>query len=476
MRAPAQSKTLQVLWDVEARGALGERTFTRHGLSMWAYVRWVTALHLGDRFYGSNLRDLIATAPPTRRDRVRYVAEALARHPRWRARREFPILFVSSSVGCYPRGGVQFNRLTDHFAGCFPDDTLVVEHSDQYAFHLPRHHPHVTHHDGLLVEAAIEGALRGPSADDRRRIDAFVAELRGLLGEHVGDDYLALARNQLVKAAARADAWRRGYHALLDRVRPRLLLVEDASYGGYAHLVRWARERGIAVAEYQHGYIGNNHEAYNYAPALLAGAYRANLPDHFLSYGPHWSAQINLPAEMVQIGNPHLTEQCRGLARTRHERAVLFVSGALDVPFYRRELPRIAAGLPPGVTLRFRPHPEERPIVQQRYGDLLARHRIVVDTEPLAYQSVLDADLVIGDASTLLFEADALGRPVVLLDYEQSHKAIPPGTFPYVDDWSSLPRRIEAGVTPTGTARPELWTPGWEQNYRNFVRRIAKLG
>lgn len=466
---------LQALLDAEKEGRLWEFEYTRFGLSAWAHVRWLVAQYLSEALLGSNAVGMLQTGPQSARGKVIYAARALVRHPGLRprgARKRWPVVFFCSGVGNYQVGDRYRNRLTDYFAGCFEGETLLVEDSAAGTFCEPREFRNVIHHDGILVRAAAEGAARGVSSAEKRRIAEFVGALRRQLARVLPDQAFDAARDKLMKYGSRADSWYSQYARLLDRVEPRLAFVEDGCYGGRSHLVRWLRERGIAVAEYQHGYIGGNHEGYNFDPDMLGSRYRDNLPDHFLTYGRYWGDQIRISSELIPVGNPHLTEQAAELSKTTTTRTVLFAASAYDSNYYRELLPAAAAGLPADVTLVFRPHPIERATAEASYGELFSRCGIVLDREPLAYQSILNAELVIGDASTLLFEAEALGRPVVVLETQQNHLYVPVGLFPFVSDLSRLGEHLRPAGSSAQTPRAELWAPNWRENYRAFAERF----
>ena len=104
----------------------------------------------------------------------------------------------------------------------------------------------------------------------------------------------------------------------LERVKPRLLLVEEGCYGHMAVFNATAREYGVGVAEFQHGLVTGGHDVYNVAPALeQSEAYRRTLPDYFLGYGAWWNRQFNTPTRKVVIGNPHRARFWIGRCRLR---------------------------------------------------------------------------------------------------------------------------------------------------------------
>src|SRR3546814_12540747 len=68
------------------------------------------------------------------------------------------------------------------------------------------------------------------------------------------------------------------------------------------------RSAGIPVAEFQHGYIGHDHYAYNYADSVADSGYRDGLPDYLLTFGQYWADSVRTPSEKVVIGGPRMNE------------------------------------------------------------------------------------------------------------------------------------------------------------------------
>ncbi len=72
--------------------------------------------------------------------------------------------------------------------------------------------------------------------------------------------------------------------------------------------------------------------------------------------------------------------------------------------------------LPEGWPVRFRPHPSERAVFATRYPGFFETPGIVLDERPDVYDSLADCQVVVGVASTVLFEAAALGCRVFVRD------------------------------------------------------------
>jgi hypothetical protein len=300
---------------------------------------------------------------------------------------------------------------------------------------------------------------------------------------------------------------------LLDRVQPRLI-VEVVGYRLVNQvLALLARERGIPIAELQHGTLGAAHPAYNFAP----GRRPESFPDHLLLFGALWrEATPGLPlmaANTPALGYAWLELQRQVYVRLRGAgpRRVLFLSqGSIG-----RELARVAAELRQRLPrdefeIVYRLHPSEAPDWQQAYPEL-ARADLRVESaaqRPL-YATQSDSDVQVGVYSTALLEGVAFGLEtylVALPGHEQLALLTAAGIARLVPDAASLAAALrdasaagsvrqdaQVGVaaaprnprgphpTPVSgnpreqsaaTAGESLWASGASHNFNRFVDRV----
>jgi hypothetical protein len=112
--------------------------------------------------------------------------------------------------------------------------------------------------------------------------------------------------------------------------------------------------------------------------------------------------------------------------------------------------------VPAGWTVVFRPHPQERTLVAQRYGNLLGAAGVRVDDEPDPYRSFGRARVIVGSKRTSLFEAIALHTPVVIRETSMSGDYMDPAIFnnrikPGED---AAPRSSGRSTPPSATSPP----------------------
>ena len=280
------------------------------------------------------------------------------------------------------------------------------------------------------------------------------------------------------RASRRRCPWLYGrYRALLDRIRPRLLIKEEACYGPSAVFISAARDLGIATAEYQHGVISAGHDAYNVAEAVRSNAaYRRTLPDYLLGYGRWWLDQINMPIGRVAIGSPHRSEQLRGLAPAPlgAARNVLILGDGIETRLYMDLARRLAVHLGTRLQVVFRPHPLERAAVQHEFpaGSF---DGVRIDASIDIYQAFQSSYAVVNDLSTGLFEAVGIVERVFIWNTAKSRFTFPQHPFPSFDDEADLARKLlQAAAAPLDATTAEaIWQPDWRANYLRFLAGVG---
>ena len=269
----------------------------------------------------------------------------------------------------------------------------------------------------LLQRIAYSRARPKSSARGGPRLEGLVSALREELGNSdARDDHIRATAAEFVEL-------KRLYGWLLDRVRPRVVLVAD--YGEYS-LIAAARERGIATVELQHGINDRYHPAYSWTG--YATPHRARMPvaDRQFLYGEHWRREMGggdfWGDSLRVVGSPRidgyrgaraggdrdgsltLTFTAQGLGS---ESSLAFVADALSALHAERE-----------IRLFVKPHPT----YDQEYEgwwDIFGRDprvRIVPPSEaPSTFELLARSDVHLSVASATHYDALGLGVPTIVL-------------------------------------------------------------
>jgi hypothetical protein len=258
---------------------------------------------------------------------------------------------------------------------------------------------------------------------------------------------------------------------LLERVKPKVVLFDNGSYSYQGEWVGLMKDAGAWVAEPQHGWIGPSHAAYNYGAVFREGLLRRALPDEVLTFGTYWSESIRHPGVVTAIGKPHLEREAAAAEATR-PRSILVVSSRTDPDATDAFVMELRAALGSTWSLVFRPHPGEFAEAVERYPRLSADPGIAVDLSPDVYESLKRSAVVIGEASTVLYEARAFGCHVIARDSPFGGDVVGEAFGRRVTDVADAVRRIEAlghGPTVDVATDPAIWAPDSVAAFRTWL-------
>lgn len=464
---------LPQLLEVENEEALLDPTCPVTGIPVWTVVRnQFFRLIMSDLLYAT--QPLISTSDRMPRARIAQAALRCIAHNLVRSPRSAQALIRTTGVGLIEREGRSFNRLTDYFAGAVPGGTWSFEDLASWAW------PALPRSGGVSYTTAAFAAIRlrtqfGTSGAQRalaqQVVGLAVSRAKRLLDWIPGAERRAWLEQHAARRLAALPLQRATMRGWLRRVRPALFLVEEGCYGQMAAFNAAAREQGVLVAEFQHGAVTAGHDVYNIAPALAASAaYRRGLPDAFLGYGSWWNAQFNLPIEKRVIGNPHREESLRAVG-ARHDGAcrVLILGDGCELQLYLDLCRALAARLPAGWKVLFRPHPLERRAVLAM--DNAAFAGFDLDRESDIYNSLAQSEAVVAELSTGLFDGVGLARRIFVWDTPKSHFGLPNHPFARFSDAAALATALQAPQE--GDLAPEqresIWASGWRTRFSEFL-------
>ncbi len=445
--------------------------FGSTGLPMWPFVRWYAVSAAQELALGLQP----AFAPPRRRAigrLARWVARSMAWSP-LSVRRSFDVVIVANPAGLVlRRQGKWFDRINDYFAAELPERTLVLDIAGPHGHRSPRFPAHVRCFETFDILASVAARLRRPAAADLVAIDRLIEFVRDAFPVAMPVSVLEHARAQLVHWAVRLPVLRELYARMFDRVRPRVLAIENASYGTYTHVCTWARAAGIVTVELQHGVISRNHLAYNVGDVAAAEPMFAYaLPQYLLAYGEFWRGEVRTPVELVTVGCPHFSETASERAvGEASERVIVTISQGIRTEAMVEVTGALARRFPDRRFV-FRLHPGEVAF-RDRYAPLAAFDNVEISDRGDIYDLLHRAERVIGHSSTALVEAAGIGVPVLVLDDEASRAILPHDIGTWFGDAEQLAAAID---DPPGPAvdPSQFFAAGWRERYRSFVARVA---
>ncbi len=469
---PPSPEGLAALLELEDHPAFAAIACPTTGILAWPTIRnEVFRLLLGDRLFPSSPIIAIDSARAPIASVLR-TAVAAALHNVTHPARPSDVLIVGTGSGLIRTGSSSFNRYTDYFADALGGRAWTMEATGHGGrMPAPRSNSRLTQGGVQRLELAVRArTLVKPvhRATASRLVDLVVDRARDQLDWEIA----ANRRTFLTRLASRRLATypARAAHAaaLLDSIKPRLVLAEEASYGHMAVFNATCRDSGVIVAEFQHGMITRGHDVYNVAPTLRDSAdYARTQPELFLSYGDWWHDQFDAPVgRKVAIGNPHREAVLRSWRAEPSRDTVVVLGDGIETEATLDFADRAATELG-GQRVVFRPHPLER----GRLASL--RHRVAIDLEPDLYTTLGAASAVVAEASTGLFEAVGIVPRVFAWDTFKSRFYLGPHPFERVASPGELPGLLSSPAPAIeGEGPATIWADDWSSRFNQFLTEV----
>ena len=447
------------------------------GLDMpiWPLARWPFSRAVAETDIGTTLPTYQRPSP------VQRAAVALRRAlPNPRSAGRMPsvehLFVVSGWTKTIERDGYR-NWLADDYAEALGERAAIVQ--DAYVDMLSRGDQAPLNPRTFTYAPANDRIARRISRSplersSRDRLERTLRQIFTLLDFEVTESGRERAIADVLGRADRARHARDEFGRLLDRTSPSRIYMQTAAYGNRATEIALAHERGIEVAELQHGWIGSSHAAYNFGAAMREPELVRCLPDTLLGYGDYWGRAIRFPGRFVPVGKPTLDRTELDVpAWDERPRRVLFVSSNFEHDLVDRALLALREALPADWTLVLRPHPVERAGAAQRHADVLARNGVTLDLSVDGGAALAQSRAVIGFSSTMLFEALAYGCHTAVLESVLAEHYASADIFParINRELSDVPTAVANFLNPPTTVDQQLADSVWQPDgVASFLR------
>lgn len=324
---------------------------------------------------------------------------------RWRRELERQLLLLD--CGMRPRdllliraaratvAGKRYDAVLDPAAALVSEPARTIDTMPR-RYHLPHCPPDAVG----IVPANLEQVLAqllSAFAIDQRHLKPLVRRVHRLRAEH--------------------HTAKRGYDVLLDRARPRAILM--VQNGLEKALYQVAAKRQLPVLEMQHGLIGFGHPAYSYPRDIdLSG--QTGFPSHFLTFSSFWSRGINYPAgEHVAIGTDHFAAGIAPVATAIG--AIMVIAADIYHADLLSQTRRLAQHLPHRRII-YKLHPNQsaaEPAITAALADL--PNVTVGAAATPAVQMMNEVTHLVAIQSTVVYEALQAGRLISLLPWYDYH-------------------------------------------------------
>ena len=207
---------------------------------------------------------------------------------------------------------------------------------------------------------------------------------------------------------------------MLSQMKPKIV-VEVVSYNSKCMVINEiCKELGILTIELQHGWIGRDHVAYNYAP----GSVVKQFPDKIYLFGEYYKTKASFPISqdnLIITGFPYYERELQKYKERRRKDTrytILFLSQGS----YAKSLPQLAVDLRKvtdenHVRILYKLHPIEYHNWQQTSPLLLEKGIEVIGAKDMPlYECFANSDVQIGAYSTAIYEGLGFGLRTIIVE------------------------------------------------------------
>ena len=218
------------------------------GVHLWPILR-----HTFYQRYFNEINQFDSAIPVTRLSKWKILKTILIRfkkNPLAINRHKIDFIFFCSGVtNILDQTGKFFNRVNDHFFYVYPRQSILIEDSYLQMVSIPRVHAKVRY--PVLFEVWIKLCY---TFNVKKSPDAVLQLLRLLeiiVPDRLSSKFWFDIQQVFLTRYKRIEASYNLYSYYLKRINPKLIFIEDASYGYKTELILAAKKLNISVASYQ---------------------------------------------------------------------------------------------------------------------------------------------------------------------------------------------------------------------------------
>lgn len=370
-------------------------------------------------------------------------------------------------------GKQYFNRVYDYYNFVFPKNTIFFELPDNFEYRKPRAFKNTYYHDYIRIMPVLMSKLnKNIDIEGMKTINAFVNYLKTNFDKKFEDSFYEFIKAWLIKEEKRLRYRKRYFLKLLDKIKPKILFLHSAHSGVQSYRIKWAKERGIITAEFQHGVVSKMHPAYNYGSAILnSEEYRKYTPDYFLTYGEYWNKQIKIPGKTYVVGNPHFHESIKRYKDIKEEENTILIVSQWTLTKEFVEIAKYLASEFKDKKIIFKMHPTE----MKNYSlikPLEAFKNIEIQKDGDIYELLAKYESIVACYSTVVFESLVFNKRIYILDNSYSKNYIPKEIGIRFKNFTELRDLIKNKVKNENEPDIEYYfNSNWKENYKKFIEQ-----
>lgn len=460
------TNALEKLLEIERDEKILEYRFSFDNFLMWPIIRW--------SLFSQAINDYeepIIKSTPKISQLLKYATNVFMKYPYFVKNTD--IILFGATVSNVLIEGQYFNRIHDYYNFVFPDNTIFFELPNNFKYRKPRAFKNTYYHDYIRIMPILMSKLnKNIGLEQMRTINTFVDYLKTNFDKQVENSFYENIKTQLIKEEKRLKYRKRYFLKLLDKIKPKVLFLNCAHYGGESYIIKWAKERGIITAEFQHGVVSKMHPAYNYGDGILnSEEYRKYTPDYFLTYGEYWNKQIKIPGKTYVVGNPHFHESIKRYKDIKEEKNTILIVSQWTLTKEFVEIAKYLASEFKEKKIIFKMHPGE----MKNYNlikPLEVFRNIEVQKDGDIYELLAKYESIVACYSTTVFEALAFNKRIYILDNSYSKNYIPKEIGIRFKNFTDLRDLIKNKVKNENEQDIEYYfNSNWKENYKKFIEQ-----
>ncbi|MCM1498881.1 MAG: hypothetical protein NC124_10500 [Clostridium sp.] len=384
------------------------------------------------------------------------------------------ILFFSPSSALIESDYQIFDRLIDGLVEVDAENSVkIVQYNQDFNFEKLSGMGIPFSVDTFIQKIiAYEGKRQKVSREDQETINQFVEYLKKNIPFEVEEGIYEAIRKQAIAVIKRYPAYYKYYQKLIDIVRPRAVIFHCGVYG--LPEVKVFNDSGVVTAEYQHGSI-DRHWDYMYGKSVAEDdIYREYMPKYLLTWGDYWTRNMNIPANIYKIGNPTIRQNIENFKKIKSndddQFNILLVTGN-EHKWYVEFIDYVLNNLPEKFRLIVKLHPL-RPDDAGYYKSFLHNERVDVKHEGSIYGYFAICKYIIGDMSTAMYEATAIGKDVFIVDNELTRNYMNGGFGIKVQNGQQFIEKMNTKRKEKFCSE-DFFEKDWKENYSRFLKEIV---
>ena len=459
--------TLKKVLEIEKDGRILEYRFIFDNFLMWPIIR-------GAVFSQALKNPEVQTikSHPKISQFLKYAANVFMKYPHFVKNTD--IMSFGATISNVLINKKYFNRIHDYYNFIYPENTIFFELPNNFEYKKPRAFKNTYYYDYIRIMPILMSKLnKNIDIEQMRTINAFVDHLKSNFAMQFEDSYYETIKARLIKEEKRLRYRKKYFLKLLDKIKPKVLFLNCAYYGEESYIIKWAKERRITTAEFQHGVVSRMHPAYNYGDAILnSEEYRKYTPDYFLTYGEYWSKQIKIPGKTFVVGNPHFHESIKRYKDIKEEKDTIMIVSQWTLTKEFVKIARYLASKFKNKKIIFKMHPGE----MKNYNlinPLESFRNIEIQKDGDIYELLAKYESIVACYSTTVFEALAFNKKTYILDNSYSKKHVPKEIGKRFRNYTELEDLIKNKVKNENEPDIEYYfNSNWKENYDNFLKEI----